>query len=504
MVWGAGGGAQECRRRISAEEAVMASKKKQGGLQGQPENPYLQGLFAPVTEEVTAHELTVSGHLPEGLDGRYLRNGPNPLNLDDPAAYHWFNGPGMVHGVRLRDGRAEWYRNRWVRNDATAALLGDKPVHGPRHLDIDFAPNTHILNYAGRYLATVEGGSLPYELDGDLATIGPYDFQGTLPGGFAAHTTLDPVGGELHAVAYCWAYPYVQYVVVGTDGRVRKTVDVPVDGRPMMHDFSLTASYVLLYDLPVVFNADVATSPSSLPYVWDPERTPRLGVLPRDGGAEDVRWLEVDPCFVFHPMNAYEEDGGGVITVHLVRYDRLFATRDSHGPDETPPRLVRWTVDLAAGTVREDGIDERAVEFPRIDPRRETGAHRYGYGVLEPDGGYAGDRAKRHLLSPTSPAPELAQVGVGIVKFDLERGGSEVHRFHPEGDVGEGVFVPRAGGTGEDDGWVLSYVFDPGRGATDLVVLAAQDLGGEPVARVHLPVRVPVGFHGNWVPDHSA
>ncbi|MCQ4214235.1 carotenoid oxygenase family protein [Streptomyces longispororuber] len=472
-------------------------------------NPYLRGLFAPVREEVTARGLPVSGRLPEGLDGRYLRNGPNPLNLDDPAAYHWFSGPGMVHGVRLRDGRAEWYRNRWVRSDTMAAALGDKPVHGPRHLDMDVAPNTHVLNFAGRYLATVEGGSLPYELDGDLNTLGPYDFQGTLPGGFAAHTTVDPVSGELHAVAYCWAYPYVQHLVVARDGRVRRAVDIPVTGRPMMHDFSLTSSYVLLYDLPVVFNPDVATSPSSLPYIWDPERTPRLGVLPREGRAEDVRWLEVEPCFVFHPMNAYE-DGAGLITVHLVRYDRLFAGRDSRGPDETPPRLVRWTVDLAAGTVREDLIDERAVEFPRVDPRRATGAHRYGYGVLEPTDGYAADRARRHLLSPTSPAPELAQLGVALVKFDLERGGSEVHRFPPGTDVGEGVFVPSAGGGGggggggaEDDGWVLSYVFDPERGGTDLVVLAAQDLSGEPVARVHLPVRVPVGFHGNWIPDHG-
>ncbi|MEV5613564.1 carotenoid oxygenase family protein [Streptomyces sp. NPDC052225] len=472
-------------------------------MDGQGRNPYLRGLFAPVREEVTARGLAVTGRVPDGLDGRFLRNGPNPLNVDDPAAYHWFSGPGMVHGVRLRDGRAEWYRNRWVRSDATAALLGDKAIHGPRHLDMDFAPNTHVLRYAGRYLATVEGGPLPYELDGDLATIGPFDFQGTLPGGFAAHTTVDPVSGELHAVAYCWAYPYVQYLVVGVDGRVRRCVNVPVEGRPMMHDFSLTASYVLLYDLPVVFNPDVASSPSSLPYVWDPERTPRLGVLPREGRAEDIRWLEVEPCFVFHPMNAYE-DGAGLITVHLVRYDRMFGSHDSRGPDETPPKFVRWTVDLVAGTVREDQLDERAVEFPRVDPRRATGAHRYGYGVLEPEDGYGGGgRARRHLLSPSSPAPGPAQVGIGLVKFDLERGGSERHLFHPDGDVGEGVFVPSAAGSAEDDGWLLAYAFDPDRGATDLVILAAQDLAGGPVARVHLPVRVPVGFHGNWVPDHA-
>src|SRR5215469_11975571 len=80
---------------------------------------FLEGSFAPVSEEVTAFDLPVTGQLPAGLNGRYLRNGPNPMGLDDPD-YHWFLGSGMVHGVRLRGGKAEWYRNRWIRSKAVA------------------------------------------------------------------------------------------------------------------------------------------------------------------------------------------------------------------------------------------------------------------------------------------------------------------------------------------------------------------------------------------------
>ena len=87
-------------------------------------NPYLEGNFAPVLEEVTATELAVTGHVPEGLSGRYLRNGPNPASPPEPSSYHWFTGDGMVHGIRLRDGRAEWYRNRWVRSAAGGAHAG--------------------------------------------------------------------------------------------------------------------------------------------------------------------------------------------------------------------------------------------------------------------------------------------------------------------------------------------------------------------------------------------
>ena len=177
------------------------------------ENRFLQGSFAPVAKEITAFDLPVTGRVPAGLSGRYLRNGPNPLGLDDPD-YHWFLGAGMVHGVRLRDGRAEWYRNRWVRSKAVAEALGEKWPAGPVHAGMDFAANTHIIAHAGRTLATVEAGPLPYELSDELDTRGPCDFGGTLPGGFAAHTKLDPRTGELHAIAYFWAWDHVQHVVV--------------------------------------------------------------------------------------------------------------------------------------------------------------------------------------------------------------------------------------------------------------------------------------------------
>nr|WP_244955187.1 carotenoid oxygenase family protein [Streptomyces chrestomyceticus] len=99
--------------------------------------------------------------------------------------------------------------------------------------------------------------------------------------------------------------------------------------------------------------------------------------------------------------------------------------------------------------------------------------------------------------------PGIERVGAGLVKYDLERGTSEVRRFSPQGGVGEAVFVPAGPDTAEDDGWLMAYVFDPDRDATDLVILDARDFTGEPVARVHLPVRVPVGFHGAWIPDRE-
>ena len=191
-------------------------------------NRYLEGNFAPVHEEITATDLQVTGTIPDHLDGRYLRNGPNPRGEVDPASYHWFTGDGMVHGVRLRDGRAEWYRNRWVSTDE------------------GFGANTNVIGQAGRTWAIVESGPPPVELTDELDPIGSDGVDGALAEGYTAHPKLDPVTGELHAVSYLWAWDHLRYTVIDVDRRVRREVRVPVDGGPMVHDCAITENHVVL------------------------------------------------------------------------------------------------------------------------------------------------------------------------------------------------------------------------------------------------------------------
>ena len=441
------------------------------------ENRYLTGNYAPVANEVTATELAVTGSLPEVLSGRYLRNGPNPLSAPEPSTYHWFTGDGMVHGIRLRDGRAEWYRNRWVRSAEIARALGEPVRPGPVHADMDFASNTNVIGHAGRTFAIVEAGARPYELTYELDTVGPTDFGGTLPGAYTAHPKRDPATGELHAVSYYWGWGnLVQYTVVDTAGAVRKVVDIEVGGPVSVHDMSLTERFVVIYDLPVVFDVEAATSGAGFPYRWDPDYRARVGLLDRDGGADDVRWFDVEPCYVFHPMNAY--DDGDRVVLDVVRHGKMF---DTHrlGPDEGPPTLERWTVDVTGDKVVEERLDDRGQEFPRVDERVVGRRHRYGYA-----GAFLGNET-------------------ALVKHDLDRRTSEVRLLASAGGASEAVFVPSGPEAGEDDGWVLAVVYDPDRDTSDLLVLNAGDFTGEPQAIVHLPQRVPFGFHGNWVPDEG-
>ncbi|WP_028936637.1 carotenoid oxygenase family protein [Pseudonocardia spinosispora] len=480
-------------------------------------NDYLEGNFAPVREELTITDLQVTGTIPDYLDGRYLRNGPNPISEVDPATYHWFLGDGMVHGVRLRDGKAQWYRNRWIRTETVARILGEQPP--PRRGSAPVAStgaNTNIISHAGRTLALVEGGTANYELTDELDTVGTCDFDGTLPGGYTAHPKRDPRTGELHAVSYFFGWGNkVQYSVIGTDGRARRTVDVEVTGSPMMHDFSLTENHVIFYDLPVVFDAEQAAAgapmprafrtpaklvmsaligkvkvpdpitamlaksvPSNgrMPYRWDPRYPARIGVMPREGDSADVRWFDVEPCYVFHPLNAYDE--GETIVLDVVRHPKMFAS-DFNGPNEGQPTLDRWTVDLADGKVRESRLDDRPQEFPRVDERLVGLRHRYGYAM--------------QTMAGTG-----ANAGDAILKHDLVNGRTEARQLGAQRRGSEFVFVPSGPDAGEDDGVLMGFVYDTATDRSDLTILDAATM--ETVGAVHLPSRVPNGFHGNWAP----
>ena len=439
---------------------------------------YLTGNFAPVREEVSVDDLPVTGSIPEELEGRLLRIGPNPVTDPDPATYHWFTGTGMVHGLWLRGGKAVTYRNRYVRSDSAVDALGGPATPGPRHGMGDNTANTNVIAHAGNTFAIVEAGGLPMQLTDELETVSRSDFGGTLPGSFTAHPKVDPVTGELHAVVYYWEWDYIQYVVVGIDGRVRKSVNVPVPGGPMVHDCGLTESRVVLFDLPCIFDLDLAMAGRSLPYRWHPEYGARVGLLPREGEASETVWCELDDlCYVYHPLNAY--DDGDRVIIDVAVHPRMF-DQSVNGPNEGGPVFERWTIDPAGRRVGRDVISDRAQEFPRVDERVVSRKHRYGY-------------------TAAFEAQDSAFVTSNILKHDLVAGTMVEHDLGGGRSTQEPVFVPKHADAAEDEGWVLAYTHDPNRNAADVVIVDAQDFTGPPVATIHLPVRVPYGFHGNWI-----
>jgi len=454
-------------------------------------NAFLQGNFAPWRMEGVAEDLEVTGRIPHELAGTYYRNGPNPA-FEPPGRYHWFDGDGMIHAIALGDGRAH-YRNRYVSSAGLkeergagrglfSGLLDIDPSEAPRFKNTG---NTNIVWHAGRLLALMEA-AFPTRMEPcTLETLGELDFDGRLAGAMTAHPKMDPETGEMLFFGYSPFPPHLQYHVADREGRLVRSEVIDVAWPSMMHDFAITKDHVIFILCPLVFSFENLAKRGGV-FSWEPERGTRLGVMPRSGGNADVQWFETEASYVFHPMNAFAE--GDAIVLDVARYGRLDfmspqAAANPSWRDENAARMHRWRIDLQAGGVKSTPLDDIVTEFPRVDERRLGRRYRFGYtAAREPE-----------LNDGAQP------LWTAVKKYDFERGTAETRRFGAENGVGEPLFVPRGEGAAEDDGWVLVLAYDHARNTSDFYILDARDVRGEPVAVVHLPHRVPYGFHGNWV-----
>jgi carotenoid cleavage dioxygenase-like enzyme len=445
-------------------------------------HPYLTGMHAPMTEEHTLTDLRVTGTIPAALTGTYCRIGPNPVRPPNPARYHWFTGDGMVHALRIEGGRASWYRNRWIRSTAVSRALGEARAPGPRLHD-DMVVNTNVIGHAGKIWALVEAGGTPVALDDTLDTTAHDDFGGTLRGAFSAHPHRDPATGELHAICYhSTDLNHVYHVVVGKDGRVRREEPIAVNHGPSIHDCAITQKYVVVFDLPVTFSMSATLAGYQFPYRWNESHPARVGLLTREGAGDTIIWCDVDPCYLYHVANSYDLDDGRVV-VDVGAHDRN-SYRDFRGPDGDEVRFERWTIDPVSKHVSRVVLDDSRQEFPRIDERLTGKPYRYAYALcLPPHGG-----TEDGMLGATA-----------ILKHDVVDGTRKVHDFGPGRYPGEFVFIPRHKDAAEDEGWVMGLVVNMQDETTDLVILDAQAFGDAPVASIHIPHRVPPGFHGNWI-----
>lgn len=450
-------------------------------VDGQPY--WMQGNYAPVAKEIEAFDLPVTGTLPSALTGLYARNGSNPAGAASP---HWFLGDGMVHGVRLEKGRAVWYRNRYVQTPmytGNTDFLGNGAPGGAANQS-----NVSVFSHAGRLLSSGEVG-FPYELDPtDLSTTGVHDFGGALHTAMTAHPKIDPDTGNLHFFGYGFLPPYLTYHVADPAGRLVHSEEIEVPGPTMIHDFAITDTDAIFWDLPVVFDLDIALAAvnagktgqkaQAFPFQWTPSYGARIGIMPLAGPASAIRWVDIDPCYVFHGVNAHRQ--GDDVVIDVCRLPSMFAAE----PDPRPNAIHRWTVNTAGAalTVRDEVLSDEQMDLPALDHRRVGRANRQTWFL--------------HVETPAGGGPgEFA----GISRRDTATGAMDRYAPGERIRMNEGTFVPD--GTSEGEGWLLAYGWDRARGASDLMVFDAMAMADGPVAAVHLPARVPYGFHGWWVPE---
>lgn len=464
-----------------------------------PDHPNLRGNFAPLRMECDLPDVIVSGDMPLDLDISYYRNGPDP-QFPPRGPYHWFGGDGMLHMFNIAKGQVG-YRNRWVRTtkfemerEAGESLFSpmnpmgnDKRTHG---VETNGLANTNIVFHGDKLLA-LEEGHAPFELNRHtLESIGPHTFEGKYSGPMTAHPKMDEQTGEMLFFGYMAAGPFspeISFQVVNAAGELTRSEMITAPYPAMVHDFMVTKEHVLFPIFPLTGSLERAMQGQPA-FAWEPGKGTHIGVMPRNGSAADVRWFETDPCFVFHPMNAYTD--GETIRAHVMQFEEapLFPHLDGKKPDreKANARLCEWEIDLRANSngIKRTYLDDITGEFPRLDERLTGLEYRHGY--------YAASTRKNGGDGFNSVVHQDLVSG-SAVRFDL-----------PDGDfTGEPVFVPKSVSAAEGEGYLLSLLYRGAENRSDLAVFDAQNVSDGPVALAQLPHRIPFGFHGNWCANNS-
>ena len=469
-----------------------------------PDHPYLTGYHAPNRFEAHAPDLVVEGELPRDLAGMFYRNGPEPLYpLRAGEDYHWFDGDGMVYGFHFEDGRVSM-RNRWVRTEKFElerkagkrlfGLFGNPTTADPSVVGKPYnTANTNIILHGGKLLALMEG-SLPVTMDPrTLETTGEENYGGAISGTFSAHPKVDHFNGELiniGAMIQGPDGPRIRFDTIAGDGSFTRSEYLDVPYMTLMHTFLLTENWAVFPVTPLDFNIGRAMrgGPAN---AWVRGRNTKLAVMPRRGTAADVRWFEMEPRHMFHELNVWEEGDKIVADVATAGGTALFPDEDGNRMThaESALSLRRWTIDMAGNTdaVKEEMLNERDIQFPRPDDRFMTRPTSQGFANLN-----------LHSVDGRIDGMD------GVIRFDTQRGTEDIHHFGDGAAAGELVFAPRIGGAGEADGYAMTLVHRANTATSELAIFAANDIAAGPIARVHIPFRVPSGFHCNYYSADSS
>ena len=448
----------------------------------------------------------IEGEIPTDLEGTVFRNGPGLTDVNGYRLKHPFDGDGMISSIAFKEGQA-FYRNKFVKTEGyIAEQKSGKPeyrgVFGTQKpggwlsnafdLRLKNIANTHVVYWGEKLLALWEAAE-PHQLDPQtLETVGIDRLGGLLKTGdaFAAHPKFDPnCEGTQRMVNFgvkTGLSSTISLYEFTPDGQLAHQHKHSLPGFAFLHDFAITPNYCIFVQNPVGFNP--------LPFVFgfkgaaeciqfDPNQPTKIVLIPRNG-KDEIRFLETDPCFVFHHANAFEQ--GDQLILDSVCYDSFPTLDDAEDYstvdfDHVPAsQLWRFTIDLATEKVDVAKIIERPCEFPAMNPEHVGRDYRYLF-MGATDG-------------PIKNAPLQA-----LIKKDMKTGEEQLWSAAPRGFGGEPLFVARPSGKAEDDGWVLLWIYNATDDRTELTIFNAQNITSGPVATLKLRHHIPYGLHGSFV-----
>jgi len=457
-------------------------------------NFFLDGNFSPVAEERDTDEMEVIGTIPDDLQGHFLRVGPNPVYVFSEAAYHTFDGDGMIHAIEFSGGQVR-YRNRFIQSEGfkLEQAHGDWLYKGMNSL-MDPTPSAlpqgapgakNLANTAFAFhnntLYALHEPSQPTVIElPSLATRGPTDFDGKLTHPFTAHPKIDQLSGEMMAYGYSFQAPFVTYSIIDKTGRLVHSTPITIPRSIFMHDFAATAKHTLFLDFPITL--DVGRAIAGGPAVaFEPEYGSRIGVMPRYGSDADVRWFDVKTGVVIHTANAWDEGDEVVLQASRSSTADIAGAGTSEGNNlqENQGQLYEWRINLTSGEVTERSLSDTPCDFTRVNDNYACFKTRYVYaGIFNTERAFTFD---------------------GVMKYDNASGVTAEFRYGPDRHGGEAVFAPRRGCASEDDGYLVCFVHDEADNQSECLIIDAQNIEAGPIASIIMPFRVPYGFHAGWV-----
>ncbi|XP_061367388.1 carotenoid 9,10(9',10')-cleavage dioxygenase 1-like [Gastrolobium bilobum] len=494
--------------------------------------------FAPVEELGEAiHITSIRGQIPDDFpEGVYIRNGPNPLfrglkstnSIFGRSNHIWVEGEGMLHALYFKkSGHGSWtvlYNNRHVETETyklekrsnkplfLPAIEGDSLAILSAHLlnwlrfgEVNkYISNTNVFEHSGKFYSAAES-HIPQEIDiFTLKTLNNWDVSGAWNRPFTSHPKKAPSTGELVTIGVEPTKPFSVVGIISADGKklVHK-VDLKLNRCSLCHDIGVTESYNVIMDFPVTIDLNRLLRGGPL-IKYNKEEYARIGVMPRYGDANSLKWFEVEPNCTFHIINSFE-DGDEVVVRGCRSLDSSIPGPDpSSNEFEWLSHCYEWRLNMQTGEVKEKdlcGAEVVYMDFPMINENFRGITNRYAYTqVVDPIASSTRDVPKYGGLAKLYFEESRAEFSMTDKKQPEESMRVEYHMFEKNTFCSGAAFVPKDGGLEEDDGWIITFVHNEDTNISEVHIIDTKKFSGETVAKIIMPRRVPYGFHGAFMP----